>query len=120
MTLTGSVWNSSSNRHPDRRIDLMHLTRRSLIGFAAIAPLAAVTRAAESAACYDPAKLPLSQRNRRRSLGYVEASTVAGKRCAGCAFFTASAQSGCGTCQLLGGGPANAGALCNSYGAKAR
>ena len=102
----------------------MSISRRSLLGFAAIAPLAALAsvsaRAGENVVCYDPAKLPLSQRNRRRSLGYVDVSAIAGKSCAGCAFFTAAAPSGCGTCQLLGAGPVNAAGLCNSYGARAR
>lgn len=102
----------------------MSISRRSLLGYAAIAPLAAIAgggaRAAEGAACYDPATLPLSQRNRRRSLAYLEVSTTAGKSCASCAFFTAASQSGCGTCQLLGGGPVNVGGHCSSYGAKAR
>ena len=102
----------------------MSMSRRSLLGFAAIAPLAALAsagaRAADAAVCFDPAKLPLSQRNRRRSLGYVAVSAVAGKSCAGCAFFAPVAVSGCGTCQLLSGGPVNTGGLCNSFGAKAR
>ncbi len=102
----------------------MSMSRRSLLGLAAVAPLAALAsagaRAAEGAACYDPALLSLSQRNRRRSLGYVDVSATAGKSCAGCAFFSAAAAAGCGTCQLLSGGPVNAGGLCNSFGAKAR
>lgn len=102
----------------------MGLSRRSLLGLAAIAPFAALAsgaaRAAESAACYDPARLPLAQRNRRRALGYVETSNVTGKSCSACAFFTATSQSGCGTCQLLGGGPVKAGALCTSFAAKVR
>ncbi len=99
----------------------MSMSRRSLLGMAAVAALAGSgARAAAGAACYDPATLPLSQRNRRRSLGYVELSATAGKSCSACAFFTAGSQSGCGTCQLLSGGPVNAGALCGSFGAKAR
>ena len=102
----------------------MSMSRRSLLGLAAIAPLAALAsagaRAASGSVCYDPASLPLSQRNRRRSLGYVETSAVAGKNCAACAFFTPASQAGCGTCQLLSAGPVNSGGLCNSFGAKAR
>lgn len=102
----------------------MTISRRSLLGLAAAAPVAALAasaaRAADAAACYDPARLPLSQRNRRRSLGYVESSTVAGKNCGGCAFFTAGSQAGCGTCQLLGGGPVNTSAYCTSFAARAR
>ncbi len=102
----------------------MSMSRRSLLGLAAVAPLAALAgagaRAAGTAACYDSASLPLSQRNRRRSLAYVETSAVAGKNCAACAFFTSGSQAGCGTCQLLSAGPVNASGLCNSFGAKAR
>lgn len=101
----------------------MELSRRNLLAAAALAPLgifaARASHAAEAAACYDPAALSLSQRNRRRSLGYAEVSGDAKKTCAGCDFFTASAQSGCGTCQLLTGGAVNAGAVCNSFAAKA-
>lgn len=95
----------------------MTINRRRFLTLAAaaapVAFLAAGSARAEDAACYDPAALPLSQKNRRRSLGYVEASTDPVKRCAGCAFFTASA-AGCGTCALLNG-PVNAGAVCNSF-----
>lgn len=101
----------------------MELNRRNLLAAAALAPLgvfaARSSRAAEEPACYDAAGLTLSQRNRRRSLGYAEISGDPKKTCAGCAFFTAAAQGGCGTCQLLTGGPVNAGAVCNSFAAKA-
>lgn len=94
----------------------MILARRRFLTLAALgAPLAMLgAGAARAAACYDPAALPLSQKNRRRSLGYVEAATDAARRCQGCAFFTAAAEAGCGTCGLLAG-PVNAGASCNSF-----
>lgn len=93
----------------------MTIDRRRFLTLAAIGvPLATLAiGTAQAAACYDPAALPLSQRNRRRSLGYVEAAADAAKRCLGCAFFTAGA-AGCGTCALLNG-PVNAGASCNSF-----
>lgn len=69
---------------------------------------------AADAACYDPSALPLSQRNRRRSLGYVDATADPARRCGLCAFFTGTAD-GCGTCQMLTGGTVNAGGLCNSF-----
>jgi hypothetical protein len=101
----------------------MILSRRTVVAMAAAVPLGMVgltgARAA-APACYDPAALPLSQRNRRRSLGYVEPSADPKKSCSGCAFFTAGAQTGCGTCQLLSGGPVSAGAVCTSFAAKAR
>jgi hypothetical protein len=90
----------------------------------ALAPLGllglAGARAAAPAACYDPATLSLSQRNRRRSLGYVDVSPDAKKTCAGCAFYTAGGEAGCGACQLLSGGPVRGGAVCTSFAAKAR
>lgn len=95
--------------------------RRRFLAFAAAAPLAALTigRArAQTATCYDPAALPLSQKNRRRSLGYVEVSADPAKRCAGCVFFTAGAD-GCGTCGLLNG-PVSAGAVCASFAPRAK
>jgi hypothetical protein len=94
----------------------MDMHRRRFLALAAAgAPLAllATGAAAQTAACYDPAALPLSQKNRRRSLSYVEASTDPAKHCSACTFFTAAAE-GCGTCGLLMG-PVNAGAVCASF-----
>lgn len=93
----------------------MTIDRRRFLTVAAVGmPLTILTAgSAQAAACYDPAALPLSQKSRRRSLSYVEASTDPAKRCAGCAFFAATAE-GCGTCQLLNG-PVNAGASCASF-----
>lgn len=99
----------------------MNQSRRNFVIFAGLAPVALVAGrafAAEPAVCYDPATLPLSQKNRRRSLGYVDASADPKKHCGGCAFFTAT-QGSCGTCQLLTGGPVNAGGVCNSFAPKA-
>lgn len=98
----------------------MNPSRRQFVIIASMAPLAlAAGRAfAQPAACYDPAALPLSQKNRRRSLGYVDASADPKKHCSICAFFTAG-QATCGTCQLLTGGPVNAGGVCNSFAPKA-
>ena len=99
-------------------------SRRSFLALAAGAPLALFaagrTRAADAPACYDPATLPFSQKSQRRSLGYVEVSTDPKKHCGACAFFTASAQGGCGTCQMLGGAAVCADAVCTSFAAKAR
>jgi hypothetical protein len=100
----------------------MAVSRRNFLTAAGLAPLACLAGgsalAAEAAACYNPAALPLRQKSQRRSLGYVEKSGDAKNRCAACAFFTAGSQ-GCGTCQLLGGGAVNAGAVCDSFAAKA-
>jgi hypothetical protein len=99
----------------------MDLTnRRRFLGLAAATPLVALGVAsaarAQTAACYSPDALPLSQKSRRRSLGYVETSGDPKKHCALCSFFTAS-QPACGSCTLLGGA-VNAGAVCNSFSAK--
>lgn len=101
----------------------MSTSRRHFLGLAAAAPvalLAAGTARAAEAACYDPAALPFSQKSRRRSLGYVEVSSDPKKRCDACAFFTAAAPASCGSCQMLGGGAVSAGAVCNSFAAKAK
>ena len=98
-------------------------SRRNFIAIAAGAPLAllvaARTRAADTPACYDPATLPFSQKSRRRSLGYVDLSGDPKKHCGACSFFAAATPASCGTCQLLGGGPVRAEAVCNSFAAKA-
>jgi High potential iron-sulfur protein len=99
----------------------MAADRREFLGLAAAAPMlifGTQQAIADSPACYDPAKLALSQKSRRRSLGYVEMSPDAKKRCGLCAFFAAGSGN-CGTCQLLAGGPVNMGAVCNSFAAKA-
>lgn len=83
-------------------------------GVAAPVLAAGRTAPANPAACADPAALPLSQRSRRRSLGYVEPAPDAARRCNGCAFYTAG-EGGCGTCQMLTGGPVSASGTCNSF-----
>jgi High potential iron-sulfur protein len=98
--------------------------RRRLLAIAGIAPLMFAWRnpafAADQIACHDPATLPLAQKRQRRAIGYVEPSADPRKRCGGCAFFTPVAKaSGCGSCQLLSGGPVVATALCSSFAPKA-
>ena len=98
----------------------MTLARRRFLAHAVIgAPLALLgSEAAQAAACYDPAALPLSQKNRRRSLGYLETAADTARRCQGCAFFKAG-EAGCGTCALLNG-PVEAGASCGSFAARGK
>lgn len=105
----------------------MIASRRQLLGQAvAVAGAASVglflgcDAFAQSAApaCYDPASLPFTQKSRRKSLGYVEASSDPARQCGVCAFFTATA-TGCGSCQMLSGGPVNGGGVCNSFAKRA-
>ncbi|HMO68502.1 MAG TPA: high-potential iron-sulfur protein [Novosphingobium sp.] len=88
----------------------------ALAAAGAAAPVLAAGGAAP-ASCADPAVLPLSQRSRRRSLGYAEPGPDPARRCSGCAFFTAG-EGDCGTCQMLTGGPVSAGGTCNSFARK--
>lgn len=99
----------------------MIASRRRFMGLAATASLGVLgTRVlADGAApaCYDPAGLPLSQKSRRRSLEYVDASADPARHCGVCSFFTAAAP-GCGTCTILGGGPVSAAGVCSSFAAR--
>lgn len=101
----------------------MDTSRRQFLTRAALGSLALAAAARASAAepapatCVDPASLPLSQKNRRRSLGYVDNSADANRRCGVCAFYVAG-QGGCGTCQILSGGPVSASGVCTSFARK--
>jgi hypothetical protein len=72
---------------------------------------------ARAQSCYDPASLPMSQRSRRRSLGFKDQAPDPKKVCGGCAFFTATS-AGCGTCKMLTGGVVSATSNCNSWAKK--
>lgn len=93
--------------------------RRAMLGLLATAPfaLALSGRSRASEACYDPASLPAAQKSFRKSLGFVEQAKDAKRACGGCAFFTDKGD-GCGTCQLLSGGPVPASGSCNSFAAR--
>ena len=101
----------------------MNQTRRRILAAAGLAPIAllgarqALAQAEPGGACYDLAKLPLSQRNMRRSVSFVDPAPDATKRCGTCAFFVAT-QGSCGTCQIFSGGPTAASAYCTSYAPK--
>lgn len=98
----------------------MPANRRKVLALAALTPLAALTWASSASAgasCYDPDALPLSQKSRRRSLHYSEASSDPARHCSACNYFTPSS-AGCGACAMLGGGSVNAGAVCSSFAAK--
>lgn len=99
----------------------MNSSRRGFLALAGSVPVAALAFGgiAQGATCYDPNTLSLTQKNRRRSLGYVEPSTDPSKKCGACAFFTATT-AGCGTCALLSAGPVSAGAVCRSFAARGK
>ncbi len=98
----------------------MNQSRRNFLVIAGLAPLAAITAQSAFAAttCNDPASLTLAQKNQRRGLGYIEIAPDPKKRCGLCAFFTAR-EGSCGTCQMMNGGPADAGSVCDSFAPKA-
>lgn len=99
----------------------MNGSRRNFLALASAFPAAlfgARIAAAQEAACYDPAALPLNVKNRRAALGFVEQSADSKRRCGLCTFFQAK-EGNCGTCQLLVGAPVTAGGVCNSFAAKA-
>jgi len=99
----------------------MNNDRRGFLALAGLSPIVLLgvrAAAAEPALCYDPAALPLSQKSRRRSVGFLDKSNDAAKHCSICNFFTAAAP-GCGTCTILGGGPVSIGSVCNSFARKA-
>lgn len=98
----------------------MDRTRRQFLAVAGLAPIIAASAKAASAAelvCYDSAGINLSQRNRRRAIGFVEQSSDPSRQCGLCAFF--HAQTGeCGTCDMLGGGQVTARGVCTAFAKK--
>ena len=99
----------------------MDNSRRSFIALAGLTPVALLGArqafAQAQPACVNPNALSLAQKSLRRSVGYVEPSPHGDKRCGLCAFFVA-AQNGCGTCQILSGGPVAQNAYCTSFAPK--
>lgn len=96
----------------------MTVSRRSLLGLIAVAPLGiARVRAQSAPACYDPAALPAGQASMRRSLGFKDISPNPAKRCGLCVFFTGT-NVGCGACAFFSGGPVSANSVCSSFGRK--
>jgi len=82
---------------------------------AGLAPLAlCLAGRAGAAEAHCGGDLPMSQKNRRSALGYVEASTDPQRRCGHCTFFTGG-DSGCGACQMLSGAQVSAQGVCNSF-----
>jgi hypothetical protein len=97
---------------------MMDSTRRLAVTLLGLAPLMlAKTARAQTPSCFDPNALPLSQKSRRRSLGYLDPSSDPERRCAGCSFFKAS-DAQCGACGMLSGGPVSASAVCSAFAAR--
>lgn len=96
----------------------MIANRRCFLSLATVAVPAGLLGASSAWAgtCYDPATLPLSQKNRRRSIGYLEVAADPARRCQGCSFFTA-AEPGCGECLMLNA-TVDGGASCASFAAR--
>ena len=100
----------------------MSSSRRDFLvraGLTAALAVSATRAAAQGAACADPAELSLAQRSQRRALNYIEPAPDPKRHCGICAFFAATA-GGCGSCQLMSGGPVSASGVCNSFAAKGR
>lgn len=90
----------------------LSLTARSLsLGLAFGLPLGAAARAGS---CPANDSLSLSQKNRRRSLGFKEVAPDPKLACRGCAFFTLGKEEGCGQCAMLEY-TVEAGATCASF-----
>lgn len=100
--------------------DRLRAERRALLGIAIVSPLLLLgggSASAQDAPCVDVSALPSSQKNLRRTLGYKLVSPDPKKRCASCAFFTATAGS-CGKCAMFSGGAVAATNVCDSWSAK--
>jgi hypothetical protein len=113
------------NSKISRRAVLLHSLQLPLAG-AAFAALqgcgqkaGAPSAAAGGTVCADLSAMSDSEQSTRKSLNYVEASPDPSQVCAGCSFFHPGAgASGCGTCDMFSGGPANSHGHCNSWSAK--
>ncbi len=68
-------------------------------------------------ACNDTTGLSDADKQMRTTLGYVDATTQAGKECSGCQLYTAG-QNSCGSCQLFPG-PVDPNGSCDSFVARA-
>lgn len=100
---------------PSNRRDFLRL---AVAAPAVLCACGMAIHAAHAATCFDPEMLPASQKNMRRTLGFVAISADPAKSCSRCAFFTATATD-CGKCQLLTGGPVTATGVCRSWAKRA-
>ena len=97
-------------------MSMLPISRRgAIVGAIRLVPAAGLVSSAAgrafAAACADP------EDGLRKSLHYTEASPDAKQTCSGCAFFTADAGGGCGSCKIFTG-PANPKGRCDSWSAK--
>ena len=92
-------------------------TRRTLLRLALAAPAAAfASAAAAQQACVDLDALPSGQKSLRKALNFKLASADPARRCAGCAFYTAT-QGACGQCAIFSS-PVPAQGVCDSWAAR--
>lgn len=98
----------------------MDKSRRTFLAFAAVTPFAVLASGralAADSSCYNPAALPSAQKSMRDSLEFKGVSNDPKRHCSLCAFYKETAP-GCGTCELLTGGPVSANSVCDSWAAK--
>ena len=101
---------------------LLHRSIQIPIGVASIAALASCSGGANTGApatsagniCAGVETMDENARALRRSLHYTEISPDQNAACGQCAYFHSGA-SGCGTCDIYSGGPANSRGHCDSW-----
>jgi hypothetical protein len=93
------------------------LTRRQLLQHCAVLaslPLLQACDTAGTSLCIDPELLSRGEEQMRKTLQYVDASSVAEQQCNNCQFFSAPNAQGCGHCEILDG-PAHKQGYCTSW-----
>jgi hypothetical protein len=92
--------------------------RRFLQGFTLLPivslPLLQGCNKTSSSPCSDPALLSRGEEQMRKTLEYLEVTTVENKECAQCQFFSAADERGCGHCEILAGS-VNGQGYCTSW-----
>jgi len=88
------------------------LNRRKLLILGSLLPMALPGIVAAEPTC--GGALSMSQKNRRRALGYLDVSNDPKRRCGLCSYFS-EAEPGCGKCQMLSGGAVTNNSVCNSF-----
>lgn len=95
------------------------LTRRRLLQGCALLPLASLPllqscNKTSSSLCTDPALLSRGEEQMRKTLKYVEVTSVENQDCGRCQFFSAADEQGCGHCEILDGSVSGQG-YCTSW-----